>query len=56
MKKRVGEIEEFAFGPLTLNPASSSNSNNNNRAFITQQLHISIVVSGWLSDDAYVDF
>lgn len=52
MKKRVGEIEEFAFGPLTLKPRSSVGQSNNNRAFITQQLHISIVVSGWLSDDA----
>lgn len=56
MKKRVGEIEEFAFGSLTLNPKASASSNNNNRAFITQQLHISIVVSGWLSDDADDNF
>lgn len=52
MKKRVGEIEEFAFGPLTLKPQANVGSNNNNRAFITQQLHISIVVSGWLADEA----
>lgn len=39
MKKRVGEIEEFAFGILTGDPV------------IHTELHITIAVSGWLSDE-----
>ncbi|XP_063216964.1 transmembrane and coiled-coil domain-containing protein 4-like isoform X2 [Bacillus rossius redtenbacheri] len=47
MKKRVGEIEEFAFGRL--NPPSELNHS-------TQQLHITVAISGWLSDTVEDDF
>ncbi|XP_049845968.1 transmembrane and coiled-coil domain-containing protein 4-like isoform X2 [Schistocerca gregaria] len=41
MKKRVGEIEEFAFGVLP--PTSESETQ-------VRQLHITIAISGWLTD------
>lgn len=39
MKKRVGEVEEFAFGILTGDPAKYN------------ELHITIAISGWLTDN-----
>lgn len=41
MKKRVGEIEEFEFGVLP--PTSESETH-------VRQLHITIAISGWLTD------
>lgn len=41
MKKRVGEVEEFEFETLTLSGYGT----------IDQQLHISIAITGWLTDD-----
>ncbi|XP_046621386.1 transmembrane and coiled-coil domain-containing protein 4-like isoform X1 [Neodiprion virginianus] len=41
MKKRVGEIEEFEFEPLTLSGYGT----------VDQQLHIVIAITGWLNDD-----
>ncbi|XP_012256500.2 transmembrane and coiled-coil domain-containing protein 4-like isoform X2 [Athalia rosae] len=42
MKKRVGEVEEFEFQPLTLA----------NYGAIDEQLHIAIAITGWLNDEA----
>lgn len=39
MQKRVGEVEEFAFGILTGDPVMHT------------ELHITIAISGWLSDE-----
>lgn len=44
MNKRVGEIEEFAFGYL---PGLGSN---------VKQLHITIAISGWLTDEQCDNF
>lgn len=44
MKKRVGAIEEFAFEPLT-SRGSRLMANNN-----VKQLHITLAVTGWISD------
>lgn len=72
MSKRVGEIEEFAFGYLT--PSDPDDSEEVDDAgegvpsvqstiireataqIITQQLHITIAISGWLSDDRHDNF
>lgn len=58
MHKRVGEIEEFAFGhfPLTDRDDSSCSNedNSSNETAVTQikcHLHITIAVSGWLRDE-----
>lgn len=72
MRKRVGEIEEFAFGYLTPPdpddaeetddpdrgvPSVQSTINREATAQITtQQLHITIAISGWLSDDRQDNF
>jgi hypothetical protein len=72
MRKRVGEIEEFAFGYLTPpdpdgsdetddpdEGASSIHNTISNKAtpqIVTQQLHITIAISGWLSDDHHDNF
>lgn len=44
MKKRVGAVEEFAFCVLTKNPTLNSD------------MHITIAISGWLSDEAPNNF
>lgn len=44
MKKRVGEIEEFAFGILNGNP------------ILNKGLHVTIAISGWLSDSENDNF
>ena len=72
MRKRVGEIEEFAFGYLT--PPDPDDAEEADEAdggepsdqsiisreataqIITQQLHITIAISGWLSDDRHDNF
>lgn len=52
MHRRVGDIEEFEFDRLDLDEAD-----NNNMAVVTEdstrcrQLHISILISGWLKDE-----
>lgn len=55
MHKRVGEIEEFAFGylaPLTDKDESSrSNKSKTEETHIKRHLHITIAVSGWLRDE-----
>jgi len=71
MRKRVGEIEEFAFGYLTPNPDGSDEGDDPDEGLssihntiskdatakiITQQLHITIAISGWLSDDQHDNF
>ena len=45
MKKRVGPIEEFEFEPLV-----SGGSSLRAQSMPTQQLHITIAVTGWLSN------
>ncbi|XP_069674733.1 transmembrane and coiled-coil domain-containing protein 4-like isoform X1 [Periplaneta americana] len=50
MRKRVGEIEEFAFGYLTPSSVDDEACDTSPR-IVTQQLHITIAISGWLSDD-----
>ncbi|XP_075236400.1 transmembrane and coiled-coil domain-containing protein 4-like [Lycorma delicatula] len=57
MHRRVGEIEEFAFGYLS--PAchdSDDDKSKINIVPIQQQLHITIAVSGWLKDDCEDNF
>jgi len=44
MKKRVGEVEEFQFGVMTGDPAHQT------------ELHITIAVSGWISDELNDNF
>ena len=72
MRKRVGEIEEFAFGYLTppdpddaaeaddadkeVPSVQSTISRESTAQIITQQLHITIAISGWLSDDRHDNF
>jgi hypothetical protein len=72
MRKRVGEIEEFAFGYLTTpnsdgsdetdDPDMGASSVHNTVSkdavpqILTQQLHITIAISGWLSDDHHDNF
>lgn len=76
MKKRVGEIEEFAFGylsPVSLFSASQSVDTDSSSSFdsssststptspvtsgpISQQLHITIAISGWLTDEQEDNF
>jgi hypothetical protein len=72
MRKRVGEIEEFAFGYLTpSNPDESDEADEPDKGassvnnivskdvtaqITTQQLHITIAISGWLSDDHHDNF
>lgn len=78
MRKRVGEIEEFAFGylsPPDPNDAEEADdaeetddadrgvpsdeskiSRETTAQIITQQLHITIAISGWLSDDCHDNF
>lgn len=75
MRKRVGEIEEFAFGYLTPSnpdesdetyeagePDEGASSVHNvigkdvNAHITAQQLHITIAISGWLSDDHHDNF
>lgn len=73
MRKRVGEIEEFAFGYLippdpddaeeaddadTGVPSDQSTISREatDQKIITQQLHITIAISGWLSDDRHDNF
>jgi hypothetical protein len=72
MRKRVGEIEEFAFGYLTPpNPDGSDERDDADEVassihntiskdvtpqIVTQQLHITIAISGWLSDDHHDNF
>lgn len=59
MHKRVGEIEEFAFGHLTplrdkVEGSDSSESTSSSKTAETQSkhhLHITIAVSGWLRDE-----
>ncbi|XP_054276906.1 transmembrane and coiled-coil domain-containing protein 4-like isoform X1 [Macrosteles quadrilineatus] len=59
MHKRVGEIEEFEFDRLDVEQMDNNNEPPEVPETITrcQQLHISIVISGWLKDegaDSYV--
>lgn len=72
MIKRVGEIEEFAFGYLTppdpddaeeaddagggVPSDQNTISRETTAQIITQQLHITIAISGWLSDDRHDNF
>lgn len=71
MSKRVGEIEEFAFGYLTppdpddaeeaddadtVPSDQSTISREATAQIISQQLHITIAISGWLSDDRHDNF
>lgn len=78
MRKRVGEIEEFAFGYLApSNPDESDEAYEADEAdepdkgassvpniiskdvtaqISTQQLHITIAISGWLCDDRHDNF
>nr|CAD7207320.1 unnamed protein product [Timema douglasi] len=59
MKKRVGEIEEFAFGYLTISSSESDGTvltSPNKHAVTAQQLHITIAISGWLSDESEDNF
>ncbi|KAK7790687.1 hypothetical protein R5R35_009593 [Gryllus longicercus] len=79
MKKRVGEIEEFAFGylsPVSISSSSHSEDTDSSSSFdssststpstpvvtgpasgpISQQLHITIAISGWLSDEQEDNF
>lgn len=51
MHKRVGEIEEFGFDRME---QSDNNNEPESMGPICQQLHISILISGWLKDDGYV--
>lgn len=52
MHKRVGEIEEFGFDRME---QSDNNNEPESMGPICQQLHISILISGWLKDDGYVN-
>lgn len=45
MKKRVGAIEEFTFEPLVWGGGSLRTQT------IWKQLHITIAVTGWLTND-----
>ena len=72
MRKRVGEIEEFAFGYLTppdtddveetddpdrgVPAVQSTISPEATAQIVSQQLHITIAISGWLSDDRHDNF
>jgi len=72
MRKRVGEIEEFAFGYLTPPDADDAEESDDaggevpsdqstisreaTAQIVTQQLHITIAISGWLSDDLHDNF
>ena len=71
MSKRVGEIEEFSFGHLTPpDPDDAEEADDADRVpsdqstisreatvqIISQQLHITIAISGWLSDDGHDNF
>lgn len=55
MHKRVGEIEEFEFDRIETCPVEVDN-NNKSVCIVSptnQQLHISILISGWLKDERY---
>lgn len=55
MHKRVGDIEEFEFDRLETCPVEVDNNNKSLCIVSTtnQQLHISILISGWLKDERY---
>lgn len=55
MHKRVGDIEEFEFDRLETCPVEVDNNNKSVCIVSTtnQQLHISILISGWLKDERY---
>lgn len=51
MNKRVGEIEEFAFGQLC---PYTENGRDGLTMVTTPQLDISIALSGWIKDERLV--
>ncbi len=53
MRKRVGDIEEFEFHEL--NPVGTEESSQSQEINIVKELHVTIVISGWIKNTRYVE-